>query len=125
MAATMRPRSGAAALLTILLLLASSSPLRPATPSQEAVKSRPCAGKDETCRRINEWFDAGQAAGNDGDAYQNFDGHHARLDLAGHPQMKVLEMKNYAGQIPRDFPGAADAGAPAGPCVLGNASLAS
>ncbi len=116
--------AGTSALLMAVLVLAPSSAPAGSAASMQAAKPKPCSGKDETCRRINEWFDAGEAAGNEGDAYQNCDGHHAPLNLAAHPQMKVLEMRNYAGQVPRDFPGALDAGGP-GACILANASLAS
>lgn len=62
----------------------------------DALKEKPAAGGGgEVGRLINQWYEAGEAAGNVGDVYYNRDGGHSLLPLKRFPQVRVV-------RVPRD-----------------------
>jgi hypothetical protein len=50
-----------------------------------------CKGAGEVCKKLNKWYQDGNAVGNSGDYYDNRDRNHSRIKLKNYPQLSEIE----------------------------------
>jgi len=67
-------------------------------PSQPVMR-----GTSALARLLNDWYQAGTAAGNTGDFYDNRDSNHSRIDLKRYPQVQEITYTEEQRRIKADY----------------------
>jgi len=92
----------------------------PAELALQLLRSQPVAvGNSETAQQLRKWYEAGTAAGNVGDYYDNRDRGHSQLRMAPYPQLQQIEYTEAESATRKDW-GAATRVRPE--VVFGNSS---